>query len=197
MDSVSPNGTAAKEAKQRLGAADPNVPSKRQRRRFSIEDKARIVREADACGPGMTGALLGRENAKLGGHFIAETMRKEGIVPGQVVLHSDRGTPMTAKPTAALLDALGVGESHSRPHVSDDNPFSEAHFKTFKYHPTFPERFGSIEDTIALCENFFRSYNNDHRLASSLRSRSEAGSISSAADAVLIVRSAVGTSREG
>jgi putative transposase len=87
---------------------------------------------------------------------------KHGILPGQLTLHADRGGPMTAKPTAFLLADLGVTQSHSRPHTSNDNPFSEAHFKTLKYQPQFPKRFGCIEDARTFCRRFFTWYNQDH-----------------------------------
>jgi len=79
--------------------------------------------------------------------------------PGQLTLHADRGTSMRSKPVAMLLADLGVTKSHSRPHVSDDNPYSEAQFKTLKYQPDFPARFGSIEHARALCQGFFAWYN--------------------------------------
>jgi putative transposase len=87
---------------------------------------------------------------------------KHGVPPGQLTLHADRGGPMKAKPTAFLLADLGVTKSHSRPHTSNDNPFSEAHFKTLKYQPQFPKRFGCIEDARAFCRRFFAWYNQDH-----------------------------------
>ncbi|MHB8147172.1 MAG: IS3 family transposase [Vulcanimicrobiaceae bacterium] len=107
--------------------------------------------------------LANRQNAKLAGRFISEVMRREGIAPGTTILHADRGGPMVAKTTMDLLDALGVEPSHSRPYVSDDNPFSEAHFKTFKYHPSFPERFYTPEEAEAFCGTFFNWYNTEHR----------------------------------
>src|ERR1700709_1130934 len=90
---------------------------------------------------------------------------KHGILPGQLTLHADRGGPMKAKPTAFLLAELGVTQSHSRPHTSNDNPFSEAHFKTLKYQPQFPKRFGYIEDAWTFCRRFFTWYNQDHHHA--------------------------------
>ena len=78
-------------------------------------------------------------------------------------LHADRGTLMTSKPVAQLLVDLGVTRSHSRPHVSNDNPFSEAAFKTLKYAPVFPDRFGCLADARAFCEQFFSFYNHEHR----------------------------------
>jgi putative transposase len=107
--------------------------------------------------------LAKRETAELAKHFIAETMRKHNAVADQLTIHADRGTSMASKTVALLLADLGVTKSHSRPHCSNDNPYSEAHFKTLKYRPEFPERFGSIEDGRAFCQRFFRWYNHDHR----------------------------------
>jgi len=104
-----------------------------------------------------------RETAELAEQLIADTVAKEKIVPGTLTLHADRGTSMRSKPVAALLIDLEVAKTHSRPHVSDDNPYSEAQFKTLKYRPGFPERFGSIEDARAHCQQFFRWYNHEHR----------------------------------
>jgi putative transposase len=103
------------------------------------------------------------ESAALAERLIAETCAKHGIQPGQLTLHADRGASMRSKPVALLLADLGVTKTHSRPHVSNDNPFSEAQFKTLKYCPQFPERFGSIEDGRAFAQPFFRWYNHDHR----------------------------------
>ena len=91
-----------------------------------------------------------------------ETFAKHDVPPGQLTLHADRGGPMKAKATAFLLADLGVTKSHSRPHTSNDNPFSEAQFKTLKYQPQFPKRFGCIEDARAFCRRFFTWYNQDH-----------------------------------
>jgi len=107
--------------------------------------------------------VAAQENGALAKHLIAETCRKEGIPPGQISLHADRGSPMTAKPVALLLSDLGVIKSHSRPHVSNDNPYSESQFKTLKYWPAFPGRFGSIEDARSFCQDFFAWYNHEHR----------------------------------
>jgi len=85
--------------------------------------------------------------------------------PGQLTLHADRGGPMKAKATAFLLADLGVTRSHNRPHTSNDNPFSESHFKTLKYQPRFPKCFGSIEDARSFCRGFFDWYNQDHHHA--------------------------------
>jgi putative transposase len=103
-----------------------------------------------------------RESAALAEKLIAETYAREGIKPGQLTVHADRGTSMTSKPVAFLLADLGVTKTHSRPHVSDDNPYSEAQFKTLKYRPDFPERFGEVEDARAHCRDFFDWSNNDH-----------------------------------
>ena len=107
--------------------------------------------------------LVRRANAELAQHFIAQTMEREGIEPGQLALHADRGTEMTAQPVCVLLDTLGVTRSHSRPQVSDDNPYSEAQFKTLKYHHEFPDRFGSFEAAHDFLNGFFPWYNTEHR----------------------------------
>ena len=103
-----------------------------------------------------------RELASIAERLIAETCRRQGIVPGQLTLHADRGASMTSKPVAFLLADLGVTKTHSRPHVSNDNPYSESQFKTLKYRPEFPERFGSIEHARALCGDLFAWYNHEH-----------------------------------
>jgi putative transposase len=104
-----------------------------------------------------------KESAELAEQLIADTIGKQVIAPGTLTLHADRGTSMRSKPVAALLVDLDVAKSHSRPYVSDDNPYSEAQFKTLKYRPDFPERFGSIEDARAHCQHFFTWYNGLHR----------------------------------
>ena len=104
-----------------------------------------------------------REAAHLAEEHIAETVAKHHIAPGTLTLHADRGTSMRSKPVAALLVDLEVAKTHSRPQVSDDNPYSEAQFKTLKYRPDFPERFGSLEDARAHCQRFFQWYNASHR----------------------------------
>jgi len=103
-----------------------------------------------------------RESATLAEKLIRETCARQGIAPGELTLHADRGSSMTSKPVAFLLADLGVTKTHSRPHVSDDNPFSEAQFKTLKYRPEFPERFGSIVHARGFCQVFFPWYNTDH-----------------------------------
>lgn len=101
-----------------------------------------------------------RENGELAESFIADTIKIHGR---PTALHADRGSPMTAKNVAQLLEDLGIDQSHSRPRVSNDNPYSESQFKTLKYSPEFPDRFGSIEDARAFCDQFFTYYNHEHR----------------------------------
>jgi putative transposase len=90
--------------------------------------------------------LVRRSDAVVAEHFIASVLKRENVPPGQAVVHADRGSEMTTQAVCLLLDKLGVVRSHSRPHVSDDNPYSESQFKTLKYSPGFPDRFGSLED---------------------------------------------------
>jgi putative transposase len=112
----------------------------------------------------VTAWMLARaENAHLAKVLIKEAVARQGIEKGQLSLHMDRGSPMRAKPFAFLLADLGVTKSFSRPHVSDDNPYSESHFRTFKYRPAFPDRFGSYEDAHDYCGTFFSWYNDEHR----------------------------------
>ena len=106
-----------------------------------------------------------RESADLAERLIRETSAKQGIPVGQLTLHADRGTSMTSKPVALLLADLGITRSHSRPHVSNDNPYSEAQFKTLKYRPEFPDRFGGVEHARAFCQRFFPWYNTGHHHA--------------------------------
>jgi putative transposase len=103
------------------------------------------------------------ELAALAEALIAETCAKEGIAPDQLTIHADRGSAMTSKCVAQLLVDLGVAKSHSRPHVSDANLFSEVQFKTVKHHPSLPDRFGSLEDARAWARAFFRWHNHEHR----------------------------------
>jgi putative transposase len=107
--------------------------------------------------------LAHAENAKLAEALLADTVAKQNISHGQLTIHADRGSPMTAKPVAFLLADLGVTKSHSRPHVSNDNPYSESQFRTLKYRPEFPDRFGCFEDAQAFCRQFFAWYNDEHR----------------------------------
>src|SRR5579862_5859985 len=104
-----------------------------------------------------------RESARLAQKLIAESCARQGIAPGALTLHADRGSSMTSKPVALLLADLGVTKTHSRPHVSNDNPFSESAFKTMKYRPDFPDRFGSIEHSRGHFGPFFDWYNGEHR----------------------------------
>jgi putative transposase len=103
-----------------------------------------------------------RESATLAERFIHETCARQGIGRDELTIHADRGAAMTSKPVAFLLADLGITKTHSRPHVSNDNPFSEAQFKTLKYRPGFPERFGAIQDARAHCHVFFPWYNAEH-----------------------------------
>jgi len=103
------------------------------------------------------------ESSTLAKRLIAETCEKQNVLPGQLTIHADRGSSMKSKPVALLLADLGITKSHSRPHVSDDNPYSESQFKTLKYRPGFPDRFGSIQDGRAFCQDFFPWYNCEHR----------------------------------
>jgi putative transposase len=107
--------------------------------------------------------LAHQEATTLAKHLIAETCAKQGIEPGQLTIHADRGSSMRSQGVAMLLGKLGITRTHSRPHVSNDNPFSEAQFKTFKYWPEFPARFGGYEDACGFCGRFFSYYNLEHR----------------------------------
>jgi len=103
-----------------------------------------------------------RESEVLAQRLIAETIDKYDFVREQLTLHADRGSAMTSKSVAQLLADLGVIKSHSRPHTSDDNPYSEAQLKTLKYHPRFPDRFSSLADARSFCRSFFQWYNDEH-----------------------------------
>jgi putative transposase len=104
-----------------------------------------------------------RESAALAEKLIRESCAKQGIARGQLTVHADRGSSMTSKAVALLLADLGVTKTHSRPYVSNDNPYSEAQFKTLKYRPDFPPSFGSLEDARGHCRAFFQWYNHEHR----------------------------------
>lgn len=104
-----------------------------------------------------------RESAELAEALIDETLRKQSIKRGELTVHADNGSPMTSLVVAQLLADLGVTKTHSRPHVSNDNPFSESAFKTLKYRPDFPEYFESIEHARLFCRYFFDWYNHQHR----------------------------------
>jgi putative transposase len=103
-----------------------------------------------------------RESASLAEELIAATCVRQDIQPGQLTIHADRGSSMTSKPVALLMADLGVTKTHSRPHVSNDNPFSESQFKTLKYRPDYPERFGCQPDARAWATEFFQWYNYEH-----------------------------------
>lgn len=103
-----------------------------------------------------------QEAAHLAEPLFLETCQKQDIRPGQLTLHADRGNPMNSKPFAWLLADLGITKTHSRLYVSNDNPFSESHFKTLKYCPGFPDRFGSLPDARTWCRDFFAWYNHEH-----------------------------------
>jgi putative transposase len=103
-----------------------------------------------------------RESGDIAQGLIEQTCERQGIKPGDLTFHADNGPAMVAQPVVFLLASLGITKSHSRPHVSDDNPFSEAQFKTLKYHPAFPERFASLEHARAFLRDFFAWYNTQH-----------------------------------
>jgi putative transposase len=103
------------------------------------------------------------ESGELAKELIADAVARHQVPPGQLTIHADRGSSMTSNPVVELLTFLGIARSHSRPHVSNDNCYSEAQFKTLKYCPAFPERFGSIQDARTFCEVFFAYYNHEHR----------------------------------
>jgi putative transposase len=107
--------------------------------------------------------VASRESASLAEVLIRQTCAKQDIGRDQLTIHADRGSSMTSKPVAFLLADLGITQSHSRPHVSDDNPYSESQFRTLKYRPDFPDRFGCLQDSRSFCQTFFAWYNEDHR----------------------------------
>jgi putative transposase len=104
-----------------------------------------------------------QESARLAKRLIAETLAKQQVKRDQLTIHADRGPSMKSQGVAVLLASLGVTKTHSRPHVSNDNPYSEAQFKTTKYCPNFPDRFGGYKDALAFCQVFFPYYNYEHR----------------------------------
>lgn len=111
----------------------------------------------------VVGWMLARgESSDLASRLIRETLVKQGVVADQLIIHSDRGPSMTSHNVAQLLATLGVTKSHSRPHVSNDNPFSESQFKTLKYCPAFPDRFQGYEQALSFCRDFIPWYNNEH-----------------------------------
>ena len=106
--------------------------------------------------------LAPRESAELARKLIEETCEKQNIQPDSLSLHADRGSAMRSKPVALLLADLSVTKTHSRPYTSNDNPYSESQFRTMKYRPEFPDRFGCIQDARAFCQTFFPWYNDEH-----------------------------------
>lgn len=109
----------------------------------------------------MVGWLIAdRESGALAEDLIQECCTRQKIQPNQLTIHSDRGSAMKSKPISDLMDVLQVTKSLSRPRVSNDNPYSESQFKTLKYHPAFPDRFGCLEDARIFCQSFFSWYNN-------------------------------------
>jgi putative transposase len=104
-----------------------------------------------------------RESAAVAEQMIAQAVEQQGIEHGQLTVHADRGSAMRSKPVAFLLADLGVTKTHSRPYTSTDNPYSESHFKTLKYRPGFPDRFGLILEARSFCRDFFAWYNHEHR----------------------------------
>ena len=104
-----------------------------------------------------------RETAPIAEALIAQAIEQQQITREQLTVHADRGGPMRSKPVAFLLADLGITKTHSRPYTSTDNPYSEAHFKTLKYRPEFPERFQTIEQAREFCRGFFAWYNHQHR----------------------------------
>jgi transposase InsO family protein len=104
-----------------------------------------------------------KEDEHIAKEFHRQNFLNHGIRPGDLIQHSDNGAAMVSKIVNQLLIDLGVKPSRSRPHVSDDNPYSESQFKTLKYTPGFPERFGSIEDARSFCRRYFNWYNHEHR----------------------------------
>ena len=107
--------------------------------------------------------VANQESTALAKRLLADSCAKQGVVAGQLTIHADRGPSMKSKGVAMLLADLGVTKTHSRPHVSNDNPYSESQFKTLKYRPAFPERFGSVQHARELCRGFFCWYNTEHR----------------------------------
>jgi len=106
--------------------------------------------------------VASRESSELAKRLIKESCIKQGIKRDQLTIHADRGSSMRSKPVAFLLADLGITKTHSRPYTPNDNPYSEAQFKTMKYRPEFPDRFGSIQDSRSFCQSFFPYYNTEH-----------------------------------
>lgn len=104
-----------------------------------------------------------REAAQLAKKLIAQSVEKQGIIPGQVTVHADRGPAAKSLTVAQMLTSLGLDKTFTRPHTPTDNPYSESQFKTMKYQPEFPDRFGSFEDAHSFCRTFFTWHNTCHR----------------------------------
>jgi putative transposase len=106
--------------------------------------------------------LAARESTELAIHLLSTSHENQGVVPGTLTVHADRGSSMMSTGVASLLERLDVSKSHSRPSISDDNPYSESQFKTMKYRPEYPDRFGSFEDALQFCRGFFKWYHEEH-----------------------------------
>src|SRR5262249_58968203 len=120
-----------------------------------------ILEASTRSAPG--GPVAPGEAAELARQYSEEPIHKPHVPAGQLNIHADRGRVMTSKPVAFLMADLGVTKTHSRPYVSDDNPYSESQFRTMKYRPEFPDRFGCIQDRRAFCQHFLQWYNEEHR----------------------------------
>lgn len=107
--------------------------------------------------------IADRESAVLAEQLLADTIAKQNVDRDSLTIHADNGSSMASKPVAFLLADLGVTKSHSRPHTSNDNPFSESQFRTLKYRPEFPATFASLAEARAFCQRFFGWYNTEHR----------------------------------
>jgi putative transposase len=103
------------------------------------------------------------EDGELAKELITKAVARHRVPPGQLTIHADRGSSMTSNPVTELLTFLGIGRSHSRPHVSNDTPYSESQFTTLTSCPAFPDRVGPIEDARSVCEAFFAEPNHEHR----------------------------------
>jgi putative transposase len=142
------------------------APATIYRRRRPVQPATRPrprPRPARSLSPAEREAVLEVLRSTVAEQLIAQALAQQQITRGQLTLHADRGSSMKSKPVAFLLADLGVTKTHSRPHTSNDNPYSEAQFKTLKYRPGFPERFGSIEVARDFCRPFFDWYNHTHR----------------------------------
>ena len=147
--------------------------------------------------------VMERKSALLAEEFIAEPCQQEGIGPQQLTLHADNGSSMTSKTVAQLLADLGVTKTHSRPHVSNDKPYSEVQFKTTKYRPTFPDRFASLDDARTWMPQVVCWYNHEHchsgigMLPPAIVHRGQAGAATAARQQVLLAAYAAHPERFG